>query len=60
MTATEEKKTCSEKARRPLTREERLEKARKKILSSKEEARKFLIEVGILDENGKPSEIYYS
>jgi len=43
----------------PLTREERRAKVIKKITSSKEEAKKFLIEVGILDKNGKPSKIYY-
>lgn len=46
------------KKRKPLTREERLAKAARKILSSKKEAEKFLVEIGFLDNNGNVAEIY--
>lgn len=46
------------KARRPLTREERRARLIKKITSSKEEATKFLMEAGILGNDGKLAEIY--
>lgn len=48
----------SQRSCKPLTREERRAKLIKKITSSKEEAKKFLIEVGYLDIDGNVAEIY--
>lgn len=50
--------SSAKKSRRPLTREERRAKLIKKITSSKEEATKFLMEAGILGNDGKLAEIY--
>lgn len=59
MTTTSVKDTdIVKKKRKPLTREERRDILIKKITSSKEEARKFLIRAGILDQDGNLAEIY--
>lgn len=56
---TREKKTkTASEPRRPLTREERRAKLIKKITSSKEEARKFLTDMGFLDKDGNVAEVY--
>lgn len=57
-TTTAKKNSPMRKTRLPLTREERRAKLIKKITSSKEEAKKFLIEVGYLDIDGNVAEIY--
>lgn len=59
-TTTPIKGTSSKKARKSLTpHEERMRKARKKILSSKEESAKFLREIGLLDDKNQLSKVYY-
>lgn len=56
--AREKNTKIASEPRRLLTREERRAKVVKKITSSKEEAKKFLTEIGFLDKEGNVAEVY--